>query len=140
MEAKCPKCFGEYPNCQSCKGKGTVAVRIAEGTWYSLDCLDCKEHIGVCIVGEQGASIDYVQQHPENLICPFCQGQAAYSTEENPDNPLMYRLPLDHEEPDGKHLFLRITSQRLSRPRRCLSHRLKQIKRKVGRVFRMINS
>lgn len=140
MKAKCPKCFGEHPNCQSCKGSGFVAVKIAEGVLYSRDCLDCKRHIGGCIVGEEGASIDHVQQHPENLICPWCNGQAAYSTEEIPDNPMIYRLPLDHEEPNGKDLLRRIISQRLSRPRRCLSHRLKATKKKIAQLFMKLNS
>lgn len=138
MDAKCPKCFGKNPDCTSCSGSGFVVVKIAEGVWYSRDCLDCKMHIGVCIVGEQGASIEYVQQHPENLVCPFCDGQAAYSTEEEPDDEMLYRLPLEHEPPNGKSLVRKIKSERLNRRRRCLCNRMKTNKRKVIRIRKIL--
>lgn len=90
-------------------------------------------------MGEQGASLDYVKPHPENMVCPFCNGQAAYSTEEEPDNRLMYRQPLEYEPPNGKNLLRRIISQRLHRPRRCLPHRLKRNKKLMNRIFKILN-
>lgn len=139
MDAKCPKCFGKDPECPSCKGSGFVAVTFAEGVWYTRDCLDCKLNIGTAIVGENGANLEELNEHPENMICPFCDGQAFYSTAEEPDDPMMYRLPLEHEEPDGKKRVRPILSQRLHRPRRCLSHRLRTNARKMRRIFRILN-
>lgn len=139
MDAKCPKCFGKKTDCESCKGSGFVAVTFAEGVWYSRDCLDCKMHIGVTIVGEQGAKIEDIQRHPEDMVCCFCDGQAVFTAQEEPDNADNYRLPLEYEPPRFNCQMRKISSQRLSRPRRCLSHRLKCNKKVMKRISKIFN-
>lgn len=136
LPAKCPSCFGEKASCDRCGGSGTVAVTIASGIWYSRDCVDCKMHIGVCIVGENAASYDEVRVHPEDLVCPFCDGQAVYTTEQEVDDLAMYRQPIRYEEPRLGKEYRRILSQRLHRPRRSIPRSLKSLKHQMRSLFR----
>jgi len=136
MDAQCPQCFGARPDCEACSGSGTVAVRLAEGVWYSRDCLDCKMHIGVAIVGENGASLEEIQQHPEDMVCPFCDGQAKYTTEQPVDDLDMYRLPIRYEDPCREKTVRAILSQRLHRPRRSIPRSIKSFKKKWNTLFR----
>lgn len=113
-----------------------MKVGLADGVWYSRDCLDCGLHIGVAIVGENGASLEEVQQHPEDMICPFCDGQAKYTTQEQVDNLFLYRQPIIFEKPTGDAVIRKILSVRLHRPRRCLTNKLRSAKKQLGRIFR----
>lgn len=136
MKAKCPECFGAKPVCPKCSGAGEVTVKFAEGVWYSRDCLDCKMRIGVAIVGENGASMAEITQHPEDLICPFCDGQAKYTREEQVDDLDMYRLPIVFEEPHPAKIERAILSQRLHRPRRSIPRSIKSSKKQWSSLFR----
>lgn len=46
MNAKCPHCFGERSDCGECGGAGTVPVRFATGTLWTLHCNACGEENG----------------------------------------------------------------------------------------------
>lgn len=77
MEAKCPECFGEKEVCGKCNGSGRIEVGFSRGDLYSLDCRDCGEHIGGCVVGEEG-----LKEVPPPKPCVFCRvGTAVYTKE-----------------------------------------------------------
>jgi hypothetical protein len=53
MKAKCPKCFGKNPDCETCND-GFINVGIAEGAMYTRKCTsnECGFENGMRIVGE----------------------------------------------------------------------------------------
>lgn len=75
MDAACPTCLGTNPQCPDCLGTGLVQASIAQGEMFSVDCIDCGEHIGGGIMGGDSP----IRELPKDKPCVFCGGVARSS-------------------------------------------------------------
>lgn len=79
MDAKCPNCFGEKPDCSECNGSGFIDVKFAEGDLYDLTCTGCGKIVGGCITGE-----DTIPAPPKwTPDCVFCGAKTKYCLAED---------------------------------------------------------